>query len=370
MHRKSFDSATSVKSAAEGKVSAVFSTFDVIDKDGDVTTSDAIKDGTPIIVSAYGHQSWSGALPVGKGVIRTTKSEAIAELQFFMDTTDGVDTFNAVSQLAKSGLGEWSYGFDVLDAEPATFDGQEVRMLKALKVYEVSPVLQGAGINTRTVGVKANADSPKPGAPYRAAIRPASTEVSEKAWDASSVIASLHEVTSVSDLRSVYAWVDPAGDPESKTSYKFAHHEGIDGPANIRACITGIAVLNGARGGAGIPESDRRGVYNHLAGHLIDSQRDVPELRAQLSYGSLKFADEAAAVMAAVSGLIERAKEIKTMRASRGRSMARGSVDILDWVNDELKQLRMLIDTPQVDFVETITRLRLKNMKQNGNEES
>jgi hypothetical protein len=54
---------------------------------------------------------------------------------------------------------EWSYGFDVLDYDFTTIDGQRVRVLKKLKVYEVSPVLLGAGIGTRTVTVKGRSES-------------------------------------------------------------------------------------------------------------------------------------------------------------------------------------------------------------------
>ncbi|GIV81717.1 MAG: hypothetical protein KatS3mg051_1071 [Anaerolineae bacterium] len=45
----------------------------------------------------------------------------------------------------------------------------------------------------------------------------------------------------------------------------------------MQACRTGIAVLNGARGGTTIPESDRRGVYEHLARHLRDAGLEPPE---------------------------------------------------------------------------------------------
>ena len=51
------------------------------------------------------------------------------------------------------------------------------------------------------------------------------------------------------------------------------------GAANVRACTTGIAVLNGGRGGADIPASDRKGVHDHLARHLRDAGEDPPELQ-------------------------------------------------------------------------------------------
>jgi hypothetical protein len=65
-----------------------------------------------------------------------------------------------------------------------------------------------------------------------------------------------------------HAWRDSDGDADAKVSYKFPHHKSSGGPAFVRACQQGIAILNGARGGSSIPDSDRQGVYNHLARHL------------------------------------------------------------------------------------------------------
>ncbi len=135
-----------------GEVTAIFSTFDVVDHDGDVTLPGAFTDGAKVRISAYNHTSWQGALPVGKGVIHTTETEAVMEGQFFMNTAQGRDTFTVVKELAD--IGEWSYGFDVDDAIPGEFDGQQVRFLRKLTVHEVSPVLLGAGIGTRTLAAK------------------------------------------------------------------------------------------------------------------------------------------------------------------------------------------------------------------------
>nr|WP_272925814.1 HK97 family phage prohead protease [Streptomyces sp. SID3212] len=289
-------------------------------------------------------------------------------MQFFMDTTQGRDTFNAVAELAKSGLGEWSYGFDVLDAQPGVFDGKDVRVLTGLKVFEVSPVLVGAGVNTRTLSVKSASGKSDAGrAAYNAAIRPHTTATDNGDWNATKVKSAIPGNASIADLRSVYAWHSPDGDPEAKSSYKFAHHDGVDGAANIRACITGIAILNGAIGGTGIPDADRRGVYNHLASHLEDAKRAVPELRADLSPSSLKFADECAAVLASVSSLRERAEEVHTLRASKGRTMSSASVEMLEWLDGELRRLKALIDTPQEDMAREYMRFTLTNMIGNRN---
>lgn len=143
-----------VKDAQKGTVEAVFATLDVIDKDGDITVKGAFGD-QQVRISAYGHESWKGALPVGRGVIREQGAEAILEGQFFLDTDHGRNTFETVKGLGE--LSEWSYGFDVVekgDPSPDESADGAVRILRRLKVHEVSPVLIGAGVNTRTLAVK------------------------------------------------------------------------------------------------------------------------------------------------------------------------------------------------------------------------
>lgn len=146
-----------VKDADKGIVTAVFSTFDVIDSDGDVTRPGAFEEGAPVRISAYGHSSWTGELPVGKGTIRQTKKEAILDGQFFMNTTAGSDTFTVVKELGE--LGEWSYGYDPIEMSFGEFEDQQVRFLNKIKTHEVSPVLLGAGVNTRTLVAKARGDN-------------------------------------------------------------------------------------------------------------------------------------------------------------------------------------------------------------------
>lgn len=147
-----------IKDAAKGEVSAVFSTFGVVDKDGDVTLPGAFEDGALVRISAYGHKTWDGALPVGKGVIRTTDTEAIMDGQFFLNTTAGRDTFEVIKELG--GLQEWSYGFDIEEFSYEERGDSRVRILEKSRVHEVSPVLIGAGVGTRTLAVK-GADSLK-----------------------------------------------------------------------------------------------------------------------------------------------------------------------------------------------------------------
>jgi hypothetical protein len=143
-----------IKDEDKGEVTAVFATLGVIDADGDVTVKGAFDNGAKVRISAYGHSSWNGTLPVGKGSIREVGDEAILDGRFFLDTPAGADTFKVVKELGADGLQEWSYGYDPVEYSFGEFEEQQVRFLNKLKVHEVSPVLLGAGVGTRLLTAK------------------------------------------------------------------------------------------------------------------------------------------------------------------------------------------------------------------------
>lgn len=325
-----------------GEFTAVFATLNVIDKDGDVTVNGAFKNGQEVLISSYQHTSWQGQLNVGRGKIREEGDEAIVEGKFYLDTSHGLDAYRTVKQ--NGNLQQWSYGFDVDDAEMGTMEGQDVQFLKGLDTHEVSPVLIGAGVNTRTLDMKSRKDGTM--APeattYAAAIRPHETRVTAKRWDPPAIPAD----TSIDDLRSVHAYVKASGDPSDRTSYGFLHHDGVGGEANLRACLAGIAQINGSTCGLTGPE--RKAVYDHLAQHLDDGDRDVPDFKATPG-GELKFHEEAADVLQRLDRLIERTSEVMALRRSKGKAIAASTVDVLEWVADSQRKLRGLLDSPQED---------------------
>ncbi len=107
------------------------------------------------------------------------------------------------------------------------------------------------------------------------------TETSDRPWSGPKAQKKLGD--DERKLRQAHGWVDGDADPSTKSAYKFIHHEvagdGSVGPANVRAAASAIGVLNGARGGANIPEKDRRRIYNHLAQHLNDAGKEPPPLK-------------------------------------------------------------------------------------------
>ena len=139
-----------------GTVEAVFSVFNEVDSDGDVVLPKSIRSGygDKGVAMVWGHD-WKNI--IGKGKIIQDDDKAVFKGSFNLNTNAGKEAYETVK--AMSDLQQWSFGFEVLDSEVGMFqkDGaeeKEVRYLKDLKVWEVSPVMVGANQNTGTVVLK------------------------------------------------------------------------------------------------------------------------------------------------------------------------------------------------------------------------
>ena len=149
-----------IKNDEKGEVAAVFSIFDKIDSDGDIVRAGSIKSGfkSGDVPMVWAHK-WD--MPIGKGQITQDDDKATFKGQFFMDTESGKEAYNLVKAMGV--LQQWSFGFKVDDSEYGKLkkDGEEeqdVRYLKGLTVYEVSPVLVGANQETYTMAINCNTE--------------------------------------------------------------------------------------------------------------------------------------------------------------------------------------------------------------------
>ncbi len=346
----------SVKDEAKGLVEAVFSTFNVVDKDGDVTLPGAFDEGVEVPISAYGHASWEGALPVGMATIHSTATDARLTGQFFMDTQHGRDTFLTVQHLGPKG--QWSYGYDAKEYSYGEFDGRQVRFLAKQLVLEVSPVLVGAGVNTRTISAKSGRPEEGVLVAVKGAIRPHESDVVNELWDGAAALAGLPAGVTVTDLRAVAAWADPTQDPEGKSAYRFVHHTKAGGPANVRACLAGISALNIGMGDLG--DEDRKAVYDHLAAHLRDADREPPELRTKGASIPFDLRDEIAGVLVGASALLESTDRVVALRAAKGKQLSKTNLEYLDWLDESLmavhRKLRSYMDSPDDEGVREYLR--------------
>ncbi|HEU5160334.1 MAG TPA: HK97 family phage prohead protease [Streptosporangiaceae bacterium] len=140
----------------KGRVTAVFATLGVVDRHGDLTPRGAF--GRQVaILGQHNHATHSpGFIPLGKAFVYEDGDQARADLRFNLKVQAARDTYEAIRfDLADPPpLIQYSYGFDTLDHDFAHVDDRRVRVLKRLRVFEVSPVLLGAGIGTRTLYAK------------------------------------------------------------------------------------------------------------------------------------------------------------------------------------------------------------------------
>lgn len=144
----------------QGKGLARLATLSAVDHDGDTYEPGAFswKEGghqwAPIIPAHH-----RGKPPFGKARVYEEDDAALADLNLNLDTAAGRDWHAVLMFDLKTGqpVQEWSYGYDTLDAGFAQRGYDRVQVLKKLDVHEVSTVVRGAGIGSRTVMMKSAA---------------------------------------------------------------------------------------------------------------------------------------------------------------------------------------------------------------------
>lgn len=156
---KAFES-FQIKDEATGEVEAIIATLNVVDKDREVITPEAVTWQTQKAkMSSYGHDIVGGflsggALPVGKGLVTVEKNKVVFNGKMF-STERAKETLAVLKELGPDC--EWSFGFRVLGSEVPDEEWSKkgaVLILTKLDIFEVSPVLIGAGVGTRTVAAK------------------------------------------------------------------------------------------------------------------------------------------------------------------------------------------------------------------------
>jgi hypothetical protein len=198
LRAKSFEG-FEIKNGITGEVEAVIATLNVVDHDAEVIWPGAIKDGSKVKMSSYGHDIvgslfGGGAMPVGKGAITVEGNRAVFRGRVFQSTERGRETFSVLKEMGRDQ--EWSFGFRILESQPPDEDwlkrGAE-RILTKLEVFEVSPVLLGAGVGTTTLSAKCTACGARSpcecGARQPARAEPTRAEIADLAARSARVLA-------------------------------------------------------------------------------------------------------------------------------------------------------------------------------------
>lgn len=316
----------------EGEFVARVATLNVRDRDGDVTRPGAFEDGKAVPVSHFGHgSSRDSELTVGAAVLTEEGNEVLATGRFNLKTLAGREHYETLKFNKENALRtEWSYAFIPSKISFGDFDGGQVRFLESIEVFEVSPVLVGAGMGTELLGIKS--------LETKGAIGPHTTPKADEGadWDAGMAMREADEDEAI--LRRMHAWVDEDADPDTKTAYKLPHHM-PDGTVIWRGVAAAMGALLGARGGVAIPSDDRRGVYNHLSRHYSQFDKEPPEFR------DMPLVEEGEAVLAAAQSFSTRMRSLADLRGKEGRVLSAVNVERLKNLHARLRELEQGVGT-------------------------
>ncbi len=367
MKIKRFQAPLSLKAEGpEGTVTAVFSTFGVVDKDMDIVEPSAFTPGQQVPMT-WSH-NW--AMPVGRGVILLEQDRALFSGHFFMDTQAGQEAYKTVK--AMSDLQNWSWGFNVLDAAYETRDGVPVRVIKKAQVWEVSPVLVGAGEDTATLAIKTGSPGEsKAVIPFKATEKapegeawnaPTLADFSDKTW------ADLTDAER-RKIAQHYLW-SANMPPETFGDLKLPHHR----PSDMAVVWKGVANCVARLNQADVPDADMPAMRAHLQGHYRQFERDIPDTlkEADLTDADHKgqpYSDHAQQVLAACQGFVGRSKALAALRSQskEGRTLSEanrqklaGLLEALNSVAKEIDDLLMATAKPEPEKVIPLDYLERK----------
>lgn len=211
---------------------------------------------------------------------------ALLVVRRYLDTPRGDEVLTGI----KSGaIKEMSIGYD-----PIKFDFEEltpgsetnermsiVRNLRELRLWDTSDVNWGMNALTQARTKKAvpfhSYGTAEEGTAWSA---PGLGDFSSDTWDDMSD-------ADKNRIAMHFAWSDGMP-PETFGGLKLPHHQPSTsghGAAVWRGVAAAMGALMGSRGGVAIPDSDRRGVYNHLVSHYEEFGKEPPDYKwVELGY--------------------------------------------------------------------------------------
>ena len=134
---------------AQLRASLVVATLGVTDKDDDVLEPGSVGQQM-CLMGNWGHTISRGSTPIGKARVYEDGNKLMADVEFNPGIQAALETYESIRfapELVEVSFGlipeEWAYGTNW------------VRTIKKMKVFEVSPVVMGAGVDTGVMSVKA-----------------------------------------------------------------------------------------------------------------------------------------------------------------------------------------------------------------------
>jgi HK97 family phage prohead protease len=251
--------------------------------------------------------------PIGKGVIETDDDKATFKGSFFMGTEAGKEAYNLAKEMGD--LQEWSFGFRINDYEVAEFqkDGEsvgDVRYLKDLEVFEVSPVLVGANRETYTLAIKSGEDA----------------------------IYENNQVEKAANDEDIFDNEEDAMKRAEELGCSGTHTHEVDGKEVYMPCSTHSAyeeMISNQEKDLGDDEEESGCNCNC---QKEDSSEELQEKVSETDSGlsGKRFSEEVKDVLAALENLIVRAKAINVLRSKDGRTLSKKASSALRAVQEDL----------------------------------
>lgn len=139
-----------------GSLVPLFSTFNVIDLDGDVVMPGAFDEGKVVPIGRWNHENDDPS--IGAGTISTDEKAArLTPARLFIDEgmQGAQEMYASLKGRQAAGIpSEWSYVYYPTEFSFGEQEGRQVRFLKKIDVVTVDPVGRGASIGTTTEGIK------------------------------------------------------------------------------------------------------------------------------------------------------------------------------------------------------------------------
>ncbi len=189
----------------------------------------------------------------------------------YLDTPRGNEVLIGIREKA---IRKNSIGYMTIKADYDNSSGQNIRNLRELALYDLSPV--NWGMNRATQNVKAAVPYKDTGTASADAqwSAPALTDFTDQAWGDLAA-------AEVKRVAAHFAWSEN-GPAESYGELKLPHHQASKtdvGKAVWAGVRAAMGALLGARGGVAIPDAERQAVYEHLSKHYAQFEKEPPDFK-------------------------------------------------------------------------------------------
>jgi len=327
----------------EGVLTVAVGSTAVIDRAGEVIKQDGwdlrnFENNSPLL---WAHNVREQRPPIGKVEKVWFEGEGNDMVMKFSPRFDMEDEFAKLiySKYQRGFLNAFSVGFIPIEQEGNTYTKAELIEISAVPVpANPEALVELKGIETTDWNDLVDNKSV---IPYK------NTEAIEEtsAWDASGAIERVKEWAGgdMNKYKQAFAWFNSEA-PDDYESYKLLHHDvvGIELKTNWRGVAACMGVLMGANEGAGVPDADRKGIYNHLSKHYKQYEKEAPEFRMVESQVLKQLAEEIDTNTEKEVVFTVETGEIKSMLRKEIRSMAKKKESVI--TNDEIYEALKIIN--------------------------